>query len=486
MSAESGPYQILHDLGPRLSPNAAIHLPGSDDFARTTSRWNPGQIRPSYIASVEVGSEEDVAETIKFANRHGVPFLAQSGGHGFWKGLSDVKGGIQIYLRGLNSIEVNGRNGGKTAFIGGGTLSIEVTKTLFAIGKHTVTGLCATTSLAGPALGGGHGFLQGHYGFMADNIVSANVVLADGSIVVANKDSHPDLYWALRGAGHNFGIVTSLEYKIYDIPTGIRWTVTNYMFKQDKLEQVMATANQFIGPEMNAPRELLLWCNLIHIPAIDPDNAIVNFKVQYEGTDAQAAPFRAPFEALEPLSTTTETVTEYSKLHDAMGFGEDSVGGQRTFDVNVITASLLRFDPQAMRKFYDIISEHARTPGAGTSFGMLEVYASNGAKEVPADSTAVPPEERRSNILIGGLLVHDIGNAEQAELAWSVGSKLRAALVEGIDVAKHGKPGSYVNYANGEQSVEEMYGHEPWRLEKLRDLKQRYDPERRFRFYAPI
>ena len=81
--------------------------------------------------------------------------------------------------------------------------------------------------MTGLMLGGGYGFLQGNYGLPADNIVSANVILADGSVVVASEDSRPDLLWALKGAGHNFGIVSSYEYKIYERPARDLWTVAD-------------------------------------------------------------------------------------------------------------------------------------------------------------------------------------------------------------------------------------------------------------------
>lgn len=98
----------------------------------------------------------------------------------------------------------------------------------------------------GPALGGGFGRVQGQYGLISDNFVNLNVVLADGSAVKVNEKSHPDLFWALKGAGHNFAIVTSVELKIF--PRNMdAWHYHNYAWSQDHLEKIFEELNKFQG-----------------------------------------------------------------------------------------------------------------------------------------------------------------------------------------------------------------------------------------------
>lgn len=135
--------------------------------------------------------------------------------------------------------------------------------------SRPVTGLCECTSLLGPTLGGGHGWLQGRYGMGIDNILEANVVLANGSLVTASSDSHPELFWGLRGAGHNFGIVTAVKYKIYDVPEGNIWTLGTYVFTQDKLEPLFELFNE-LGAQ--AKVELLTWAYFLSLPDVDPNN----------------------------------------------------------------------------------------------------------------------------------------------------------------------------------------------------------------------
>ena len=96
--------------------------------------------------------------------------------------------------------------------------------------------------MMGPGLGGGFGRYQGFYGLVLDNILEMDVVLADGSLITVSASSHPDLFWGMRGAGHNFGIVTKFKYKIYDNPAP-SWTAATLIFTQDKLERFYTQVN---------------------------------------------------------------------------------------------------------------------------------------------------------------------------------------------------------------------------------------------------
>lgn len=123
----------------------------------------------------------------------------------------------------------------------------------------------------GPGLGGGHGWNQGRYGLGLDQFVEANVVLGDGSLLTVSDESHPDLFWALRGAGHNFGIVTSVRYKVYDVPEDNTWVVSKYTYTQDKLEDVFGVLNGFTDGG-NQPVELRHWTTFFRNVSIDTEN----------------------------------------------------------------------------------------------------------------------------------------------------------------------------------------------------------------------
>lgn len=120
--------------------------------------------------------------------------------------------------------------------------------------------------MVGSGMGGGFGRYQGYFGLVADNFISYDLVTADGSQIVVSETSHPDLYWGMRGAGHNFGIVTSFRYKIHDYPSGRDWAYFLCIFTEDKLEAFFETLNM-LGNRGKQPVELTTY-NLL---AMNPD-----------------------------------------------------------------------------------------------------------------------------------------------------------------------------------------------------------------------
>lgn len=131
-----------------------------------------------------------------------------------------------------------------------------------------VIGACECTGLVAPMLGGGHDFLKGRYGLLADNLISANMVLANGSAITVSESQHPDLFWAIRGAGHNFGVVTSFQYKIYDrAPENELWAYDSMVVSIDKLETVYEEAEK---QRQGAPVELGHWGSTLVLPDVDP------------------------------------------------------------------------------------------------------------------------------------------------------------------------------------------------------------------------
>lgn len=128
----------------------------------------------------------------------------------------------------------------------------------------------------GPALGGGHGWLQGHHGLIADQFVSMNIVLADGTLKTI--DSKSDLWWAMKGAGHNFGIVTSITSKIYDIEHS-DWAIETLIYSADQVEEVYQAANDnLLGKQ---PEGVINWSYWVNSPDADPNN-VSTLIIQYE------------------------------------------------------------------------------------------------------------------------------------------------------------------------------------------------------------
>lgn len=210
---------------------------------------------------------------IRYANKHHKPFLAISGGHGTSSFLGNVQHGIGIWLTALNSITLI--DGGTAALLGGGVRNGALIRTLWAAGKQTVTTGCDCVGYIAPVLGGGHGWLQGRYGLAADQLLEARMVLADGSVVTVSEKENEELFWAVRGAGHNFGLVTQIKVKVYDREAvQDEWAASGFVFGQEKLEDVFAMANTWLTSP-NRPMQLLHYGVFAWNPDVDPNHVSI-------------------------------------------------------------------------------------------------------------------------------------------------------------------------------------------------------------------
>jgi len=170
--------------------------------------------RPALIARCETPA--DVAAVIRFAREHDLPLAVHGGGHN-GAGLGSVDNGVVIDLSPMKAISVDPST--KTVRVGGGAVWGEVDAATQPHALAVPTGIISTTGVAGLTLGGGHGYLTRRHGLTIDSLLSAKMVLADGSEVTASADEHPDLFWAIRGGGGNFGVVTEFTFKAHPLET---------------------------------------------------------------------------------------------------------------------------------------------------------------------------------------------------------------------------------------------------------------------------
>lgn len=415
---------------------------------------------------------------MRIANKCDIPFLAYNGAHGAITTLGRMDWGIAINLSKLSSVAI--ASNGQTATIGGGTNSKVLIDALWAAGKQTVTGTCECVSFLGPALGGGHGWLQGHYGLIADQFVSMKVVLADGTLKTISASCHSDLWWAMKGAGHNFGIVTSVTVKIYPA-VHKTWAIETLMFTGDKVEALYQAANDHLLQGGTQPVDIINWSYWMNIPQVDPTGPVIEFYIIQEGVTAVDAAYTAPFHALNPLSITPKTGS-YLDVSAWVGIALDGPPCQKTGAANPrFPAYLPEYNPAAMQELYALFKSatNATSPFA-TSLFMFEGYSMQGVHAVDTASTAYA--FRDDQLLTAPLVQYTPAGPEVDEQARELGNALRDILHRGTG---RSELRTYVNYAYGDEAPEEWYGHEEWRMERLRALKAKYDPEGRFSFYAP-
>ncbi|KAB5566330.1 hypothetical protein GE09DRAFT_1171507 [Coniochaeta sp. 2T2.1] len=456
---------IVAELGPLLSPDASIILRSDTRFATLTSRWRE-HLAPKFSVVVQTATEADVQHTIRYAAEGDIPFVARAGDHGATAALGTAKNAIQIDIRPLDHVKL--AEDGNSARIGSGANIKGVVTALEKLGKRTVTGVCENVGFSAPLLGGGHGYLQGQYGLMTDQVISARLVLPDGELVVASETENQDLFWAIRGAGHNFGIVIEWEYRVYAAKEKGQAYET-FVFSGDKVEAVFEAANSLLDDQ---PAEVTQWA---YIP-------VIWFAYFYDGPLEALHAYAKPLHDLGPLSVQSG---EDCTFHDiaVMSF-QDADGLGCAYGSTSIRCPirLNTYNVSAIRKVYDEIDERThRHPEFRGSIFLLEGYANQGVRAVDPDSTAYPHRNER---LLLTCYVNYKPDPALDDAAQEFAQKLRQHLLDGSDDPTRLK--AYVNYANGDEPLEAVYGWEEWRLEKLRGLKKKWDPENRMRYYVPI
>lgn len=385
--------------------------------------------------------------------------------------------GIEIWMNQLTGVTVS--SDGKTAVVSGGTKSKVVTDTLWAAGKQAVTGTCECVSYMGPALGGGHGWLQGHHGLIADQWVSMNVVLADGTL--KKIDANSDLWWAMKGAGHNFGIVTSATIKIFDIEHS-DWAIETIIFGGDKIEEVYTAVNEHLLKNGTQPEGVINWSYWLNNPDADPNNPIILFWIIQEGVKSIDPIYSKPFHDIGPIVIQPDS-GDYRDLAKWTGIALDSPPCQKAGLVNPrFPLYLETYNVPAMREAYDLFASSigSDSPFFNSLF-LFEGYSNEGVKAIDSKSSVFA--FRDENLLTAPLITYKPAGADLDKKARDLGEKLRNILFQAS-----GKQamGSYVNYAYGDETPKNWYGSEQWRQDRLTGLKKKYDPKSKFSFFGPV
>src|SRR5262245_33420704 len=234
--------------------------PGDADYDSARALYN-GMIdkRPRMIA--RVANVADVITCVNFAREQGLLLAIRGGGHN-GPGLGSCNDGLVIDLSAMKSVRVDPSN--RTVRVEPGCTSGDVDHATHAFGLAVPFGIVSTTGVAGLTLGGGTGYLTRKHGLTIDNLIEADVVLADGSFVTANADDHADLFWALRGGGGNFGVVTSFVFQAHPVSTVYGGPI---FWDAKDAAVVMKTYRDFLP---TAPEELGIFVGLKTVPPMDP------------------------------------------------------------------------------------------------------------------------------------------------------------------------------------------------------------------------
>src|ERR1700722_14597791 len=238
-------------------------LAGEPGYAEARAVYN-AMIDRHPAAIARCTDTADVITCVRFARAHGVDIAVRGGGHNA-AGLAVSDDALVIDLSGLRSTPVSPQD--HTVRVDPGCTWGDVDHATVAFGMATPSGFLASTGVAGLTLGGGIGYLSRRFGLTADNLLAADVVLADGTFVTASQTEHPDPFWALRGGGGNFGVVTSFTFRCHDIGEGGTVIGGPVLYDLADTAEVMRWYRDLIP---SLPEELSGWIALLTIPPAPP------------------------------------------------------------------------------------------------------------------------------------------------------------------------------------------------------------------------
>ena len=236
----------------------ALLAPGDAGFADATRLWN-GLIEKAPALVVQPTGTADVVEAVRFAREHGMALSVRGGGHNI-AGTALADGGLTIDMSRLRGVAVDPE--ARTATVQPGCLLGDVDRETQLHGLATPLGFISEVGMAGLTLGGGLGYLTRRFGWTVDNLLEVEIVTADGRVRRASRDEHADLFWAVRGAGANFGVVTRFVLRLHEVGPNVYGGLIAWPF-----ERAAEILRAYRAITAAAPRELTVWLNLLRAPA---------------------------------------------------------------------------------------------------------------------------------------------------------------------------------------------------------------------------
>lgn len=397
---------------------------------------------------VRCRTAQDVVHAVDFARAYELPVAVRSGGHSV-AGHSGCDGGLMIDLSQMRGIAIDAA--GRTARVQPGATNGELVLAAQAYGMATTTGTCATVGMGGSTLGGGIGWLMGRFGATVDNVLAFELVTADGALITASASEHPELFWALRGGGGNFGVVTAITYRLHPLTQVLGGMALFHMAAAPlalRLYRDLTSA---------APDELIAHAVLATVPDFGPALIV---QACYSGEDLAAGErVLAPLRRFGPPAVDLIAPRSYAELYTMLS---------PQLPPNVAFMDRAYTLRQPADAALDTIAELAAE--RPSPFCLINIHQVHGAAtRVPPDATAFALREPHYSVLnAGGWL----GGSGEAEVAWVQRAQQR--------MQPFASSGLYVNFLGdeGEEAIRAAYRGN---YARLAAVKHAYDPDNLFR-----
>ena len=438
-----------------------VILPGQERYDEARKVYN-AMIDKRPAAVVRVTGVADVMAAVKAARAAGLPVAIRGGGHSV-PGFGTADGALVVDLQRMRGVRVDPET--RTAWAEGGATWGDFNHATHAFGLATTGGIISTTGIGGLTLGGGIGYLTRGRGLSLDNVVGADVVLADGSFVSATSKSNPDLLWALRGGGGNFGVVTNFHFRLHPVTQIFGGPI---FFEREDAEKVIRAYDQYIT---RAPRELgafFAWQIAPPVPFIPADrqgDRLCAIVTCWTGPLDQAKKAIAPLRDAAPVVAELQAEMPYPALNAA-------------FD-GLVPPGLQHYWKAAYGGPLsdEVIAAHLKHgPGLPAVNSTMHIYPINGAvHDVGMDETAFGYRHAKYATVIAGMWPDPATN--EASTKW-VRDYYSA-------IAPFSEKGGYINFMAGDDAgkVRANYGKN---YDRLLKVKTKFDPGNAFRFNQNI
>jgi hypothetical protein len=439
----------------RAEMQGRVVLRDDDDYSRARQIWNRAvESQPALLAMCETTA--DVQAGVRAARRYNLPLSVRGGGHD-WAGRALCSDGLVIDLTGMREVVVDMRS--RVASVAGGARSKDVAAVAGAHGLVAALGNCGAVGAAGLALGGGYGPLNGLYGGAADNLLGAEVVLADGRRVATGPDEEPELFWAIRGGGGNFGVVTSMRVQLHEMRHMIAGPIVYPLSEAGEMLRRYAT---FAGA---MPDELGISVGMTSGPDGQP---ILMFMPLWNGDKQQGELIINDFQALGTPQFAQVGPMTYAEMLAVFDAWVDAADGSHW---ETRTRSLPALTPAVI----DVITR--AVAGRTSPYSMINWHHFHGAAtRIPAEKIAFG--ERREHFVLE-IIACWKPDASDAAVHRQWAKNLWEAL------APFAMPGGYANFLTprDREQVRDAYGVNGARLT---ELKHRFDPDSVFASAIPL
>ncbi len=443
-----------------------VFAPADPGFDRARAVWNLMiDRRPAVV--VRPSAVDDVVAAVTFAGAHHLPISVRGGGHNV-AGHAVGEASLMVDLSAMRGVRVDPQL--RRAWVAGGASWGDVDAATQAFGLATPGGLISETGVGGLTLSGGIGWLRSRYGLCIDNLVSADVVTADGQLVHAGPDDHADLLWALKGGGGNFGVVTTFEFALHPVGPTVMFCAPIYPIEAGSApirfwREFMADTNDRVG-------SLIEFSTIPRDPAY-PEAAwgkrVYTIAAVYAGDADEGEALLQPLRELGALVTDFSGQMNYVDVQQLF----DTIipfGHHRCYWKSQFLSGL-------SDELIDLILEQNANPPAPTTLSSIWSF---GGATAAVDASATAFGDRSMAYMVSIDSIWDTPADDAANMAWT-----RAFWDKLAPYSQRGR--LYLNFAGlgegNEALVRQAFGDN---LHKLAAVKRRYDPDNVFRFNQNI